>query len=491
MPQKRKQQVPGKRGRHAGRTSARARSSYNHSSYKNSGFSVSNSPEKGLGQRRVKKHSSGFGSQTFKSVQSAPNTQNNQGPKKITPEVVLTRRNLLIGAAGIGGVALLGGASTIAIDAIEGSNETVEYLEVSQNAVTNLEAYSEAEANDCVSLVGSFELAYGTLVWADNSSVAACLVPGETSNPLNTVSLLSLTTGSSYEVLEAAQGAGERFEIFDARCSENGLIWTECNVLENRWRIYTAPLADASIGSATLVDEGDSNWLTPSIAAVGKTAFWQVVPQTSGEHAKDDSVLKAARFNSSEVLVVYSSRRAFATRVCAVDGGVVITPRVESTSVYYQLTKIDESSLQTSDALVLPTSMKPYEATWGKTGFSFAFESIYNYGGGIANLGTYTPLAAPEAYSYQNISWFRFGRTPSCTPCWCGDWFTTKSTRAICGVNFTSETYFMIDVPSGCDSYGEYLVSSGDNAYIVGLSQITDVDDSSKNHALVRVYEPN
>ncbi len=486
MPQKRKQPVSGKRGRHAKRTSTRAQSPYKHS-----GFSVSNSPEKGLGQRRPQKRSGSFGAQTFKSVQSAPSSQNNQGSKKITPEIVLTRRNLLIGAAGIGGVALLGGATTMALDAIEGPNETIEYLEVSQNAVTNLESYSEAEADDCISLIGSFELTYGTLVWADNSSVAACLVPGETSSPLNTVSLLFLTTGSNYEVLEAAQGSNERFEIFDVRCSENGLIWAECNVLENRWRIYTAPLAGASIGSATLVDEGDSNWLTPSIAAVGNTAFWQVVPQTSGDHTKDDSVLKAARFNSSEVSVVYSSRRAFATRVCAVDGGVVITPRVESTSVYYQLTKIDETSLQTSDSLVLPTSMKPYEATWGKTGFSFAFESIYNYGGGIANLGTYTPLAAPNAYSYQNISWFRFGRTPSCVPCWCGEWFTTKSTRAICGVNFTSGTYFMIDVPSGCDSYGEYLVSSGDNAYIVGLSQITDVDDSSKNHALVRVYAPN
>ena len=48
----------------------------------------------------------------------------------------------------------------------------------------------------------------------------------------------------------------------------------------------------------------------------------------------------------------------------------------------------------------------------------------------------------------------------------------------------------MIDVPNGTDSYGEDLLSSGNNAYIVGLSQITNVDDKEKNHALIRVYSP-
>ena len=39
------------------------------------------------------------------------------------------------------------------------------------------------------------------------------------------------------------------------------------------------------------------------------------------------------------------------------------------------------------------------ECGWGKTGFSFAFDGIYNYGEGIANLGTYLPMEAPEAVS--------------------------------------------------------------------------------------------
>ena len=174
----------------------------------------------------------------------------------------------------------------MALDAIDGPEVTIEYLEVPESAVTNLESYSEVAADDYVSLVGSFELTYGTLVWADNDYVAACLVPGKTSSPLNTVSLLFLSTGANPEVLSAAIGTSEHFEIFDARCSENGVVWTECNVLENHWRVYTAQLSGADLGEATLVDEGDSNWLTPSIAAVEIPLFGRLLRKPRVKTAK-------------------------------------------------------------------------------------------------------------------------------------------------------------------------------------------------------------
>lgn len=78
-------------------------------------------------------------------------------------------------------------------------------------------------------------------MWADNDTVAACLNPTEQASPLNTVSLLYLSSGNTATVLDAAQGSEEGFEILDARCSENGLVWTESNPYQSRWRVYTAP----------------------------------------------------------------------------------------------------------------------------------------------------------------------------------------------------------------------------------------------------------
>lgn len=43
----------------------------------------------------------------------------------------------------------------MALDTIDGPEVTIEYLEVPESAVTNLESYSEVAADDYVSLVGA------------------------------------------------------------------------------------------------------------------------------------------------------------------------------------------------------------------------------------------------------------------------------------------------------------------------------------------------
>lgn len=432
------------------------------------------------------------GSASSSGYQSNPLKVGGPAPSKLTPEVLLTRRNLLIGAAAVGGIAAIGGGVSLASSALEGnSTEQISYINVPENAVEQQADYTLIENySDYVQLTGSFSLPYGTLVWADNDTVAACLNPTEQASPLNTVSLLYLSSGNTATVLDAAQGSEEGFEILDARCSENGLVWTESNPYQSRWRVYTASIANGSASNIQQVDEGDSNWLMPSLAAIGNTAFWQVSPNTSGEAANEPAELRAVTFGSSEVQHVYSSKRAFATRVAPATDGVVITPRADSTTVYYQLTKISADTLQSVDQMTLPSSMTPEVVGYGSSGFSFGFTSIYNYGGGIANLGTYTPRAAVQAYNYNDLPWFRYSRSPITAPCWCGNWFIVKSTTALSGVHFASKSYFAIDTVSGADTYGEQLVSSGNCSSFVGLSQVTDDTNADNNHTLIRVFTP-
>lgn len=432
------------------------------------------------------------GSASSSGYQPNPLKVGGPAPSKLTPEVLLTRRNLLIGAAAVGGIAAIGGGVSLASSALEGnSTEQISYINVPENAVEQQADYTLIENySDYVQLTGSFSLPYGTLVWADNDTVAACLNPTEQASPLNTVSLLYLSSGNTATVLDAAQGSEEGFEILDARCSENGLVWTESNPYQSRWRVYTASIANGSASNIQQVDEGDFNWLMPSLAAIGNTAFWQVSPNTSGEAANEPAELRAVAFGSSEVQHVYSSKRAFATRVAPATDGVVITPRADSTTVYYQLTKISADTLQPVDQITLPSSMTPEVVGYGSSGFAFGFTSIYNYGGGIANLGTYTPRAAVQAYNYNNLPWFRYSRSPITAPCWCGNWFIVKSTTALSGVHFASKSYFAIDTVSGADTYGEQLVSSGNCSSFVGLSQVTDDANADNNHTLIRVFTP-
>ncbi len=409
----------------------------------------------------------------------------------LEPKVLLTRRNLIIGAAAIGGVAAIGGGATYAIGQLTGGKEpTVSSISVAEDAVETLSSYEQASYSDHVKISGRYKMPYGTLVWADNDTVAAFLSPTESASPLNTAGVLFLSTGKSVTTLKAAQGADEGYEIMDVRCSDEGMVWTESNTYLSSWRVYTGKLSNSELSAITMVDSGDANWQMPSLAAVGQYAFWQVSPNTSGDAANERSALKAAKFGSNDVSVPCTSKKAFATRVTPATDGVVATPRAEATGTYYTLTKVSAGDLSITDTMTLPSSMSPDLAGYGKSGFSFGFSSIYSYGGGIANLGTYTPRSAAQPYSYDDKKWFRFARTPMATPCWSGEWFVVKSTTALCCVNFANKCYFAIDTVSGSDDYGEHLVSSGICNSFVGLSQITSDTSSDEDHALVRVFTP-
>ena len=100
-----------------------------------------------------------------------------------------------------------------------------------------------------MSLAGSFELPYGTLVWASDDSIAACLVPTDQGTPLTQVALLSLGSGAYPIVLEQAVGSDLGFEIYDVRATSSTLVWTEADILDGVWRVYTARHDGGSIGT--------------------------------------------------------------------------------------------------------------------------------------------------------------------------------------------------------------------------------------------------
>lgn len=488
MPTKRKQNIPGK-------ARAQARSRTSRSSYSSARRSHAPSTVQGgfstSGARRPKAKSAVRPSALKPGSSTAPSAPTLQGGA--AGGAVMTRRNLLIGAGAIAGLAVAGGGISYAMNAMDqGSETTIEHIAVPADAVVDQGSYTLVKATDHVKLAGSYKLPYGTLVWADNDTLAACLVPTEKASPLTTVSVLNLSSGNTTTILKKAQGSDEGFEILDVRCSEKGLIWTEANAYTSAWRVYTAKLSDGSASKITKVDEADSAWCIPSLAAVDDSAFWQVSPKADGTAAKSQSALKASRFGSDAVEVPWTTKHAFATRLVAADDGVVIAPRAESTTTYYQITKIAASDRSTVDQMTLPSSMTPNFVSYGRSGFSFGFSSIYNYGDGIANLGTYTPRAAATPFQYNGLQWFRFSRTPLASPCWSGQWFVVKSTTSLCGIHFSSGSYFTLSIPSGTDDYGEHLVSSGTRSSFVGLSQIapTDTTDKTEGHALVRVFTP-
>ena len=394
---------------------------------------------------------------------------------------LLTRRRFLYGAAAVGAAGILAAGGAAIANVVgdgEGNSEDVPTLTVPENAVTTLSADSEnfsqtADDAPLVQSAGTYDLPFGTLLWSSNDVNAACLIPTSGANPLTTVGIMNLSTGGVTTVLEQARDQAAGFDIYDVRCSQTGMVWTEANILQGVWRVWAAPLsADGALGSPIQLDEGDSAWETPSIAAAGDAAFWQCLPKANGVAATANSCVKRAAFGSSEVGTVYESEGRMATPLYALADAVVCTPRAATSGTYYQLTCLDAASGTVTDQVTLPASMRPLEAGYGPTVFSFCFEAAYNYGDGIAGVGTYTPLSEGASFDYEGRSWFCFSRTPTTAPAWCGDYFVVKSTSSVAVVDLASNLYTSLLAEDDADDWGEQLATTGTGSTLVTYQHI-------------------
>lgn len=414
-------------------------------------------------------------------------------------DITLTRRHFLYGAAGVAALALLGGGGYV-YDHFIADDEVSEVLAVPEDAVLSSDDCTLIDDPSTVLRVATQrKLPFGTIVHASSDEMAACLLPTESASPLTQVGVLSLADGSLTTVLKEAVGASEGFQVFDVRATTAGMVWVEANILKGLWRVLAAPLTGADLGAPVLVAQGDGAWQMPTLAAVGGYAFWQEMPQEEGPMADEPSRLMRAPFGSGTAEKLYSSKGTMATAPYAGRDCVVITPRAERGKSYHQLTRLDAATGQTTDTLVLPMSMKPLDAGWGPAGFTFSFDGIYNYGGGIRNLGTYTPIALPgsdltgldAAVAYDSAQWFHFTRTPVSAPAWCGRWLMVRSTNAVCGVDPTTMEYVQLSLENGATDYGDVLASTGSGSRAVTFSNIdyTPLNGEREKHTLVRVWE--
>ncbi|SEO89844.1 Tat (twin-arginine translocation) pathway signal sequence [Denitrobacterium detoxificans] len=406
---------------------------------------------------------------------------------------LLTRRHFLYGAIGVGAVAAVGFGANTLIQQRNAASSTISTLSVPASNVSTLDDYAEIELNNAFEQVGEYELPYGTLMWCNDDSIATCLIPTETASPLTQIGVMKLSSGNLETVVEAANGASDGFEIYDVRGTSSGLVWTEANIFEGTWRILTATLSSSnSVGTAHVVDSGDSSTETPSIAAVDGYAYWVVMPPAGADNEKTGTAqLKRAQFGQESTQTVYEGTGRMAAPLYGASDGVVITPRHPDGTSYFQLVHVNGSTGEVDDSITLPSAMQPVEVGYGNDRFSFCFEAIYSYGDGIANLGTYTPATNPNG-NYDSASWFRFGRTPLAPPAWCGDWLIVKSSQSVVAINFASKSYCTFGIISGATSWGDYLAVSGTHDRVVTISQINEVDTESNANqtCTVRVWKP-
>ena len=395
--------------------------------------------------------------------------------------ITLTRRQALVGVAGVAALAAAA-AGGRAVSSAREEQEQVGVLEVPEDAVFGLDELETLDASDCMQEQIEVRLPYRTLVWASSDSYACCLIPTDGAAPLTQVGIVSLGDGGFVTAVERPATTGNGYDIVDARCNDQGILWVEANAFTDEWRVYHATHSALEVGEPTLADSGDGNFDIPSIAVAGGHAFWQVLPKKSMSNPPA-SVLKAATFGDPGVVTVLESNGRMCTPLYAASEGIVVSPRSDTASVHYQLTLVDADSFKVKDTLTMPTSMAPMAAGYVDGRFAFAFDAIYNYGEGLGKLGTYVPVDQGDPTT--GAQWFCVGRNPMAAPAWCGPWLIVKSTRSVSGVDIASRTAFSLSCPDHCDTFGDFLATTGTRNTVVTYVHIKNGDDA---YTLLRTW---
>lgn len=396
------------------------------------------------------------------------------------PEILkLTRRGFVRGSvkalASCAALAAFGGAGVLSACSSGDDDNQVQVLEVAENAVVTLDGFTEYENASKyweVSTVGTYNP--GTLLSASNSVVAAALCPGETADPLNTIGLIDLRTGKLATLLEQAVGHDDGYTFYNATASEELLVWVESNFLTSDWSVYCATLnaGKMSIGQPVQVDAGNADYDAPEIAAIGPSAYWIVQPAEDGERTKEDSLLKASS-GGSAAAVIYTSHGRFNGGLSVSDQVLTAMPRADTESgIYYQLTAFQSGTGAVIASQILPRSFRPTCAIYMNNAFAFSIGASYDYGGGIANVGTYYPLDAS--------TWLRLTRQPVTPPGLCQGWLFSKSGSRTALVNLEDRGYLTVDAPSGTADYGDYPVVVGECDRIYVYATVTEVEDSKE-----------
>ena len=352
-------------------------------------------------------------------------------------------------------------------------------LEVSTNDVITLDAFAEIE--DTTGYFEAKDLAQypkGTMLFSSEDVTAAALLTGETAAPLSTCSLVDLATGAMTPALDRAVNHDMGYSIFAVRASKELLVWVESNYLTSDWMVYCASISNGKLtGQPVKVDEGNVEYDTPEIAVIGTAAYWIVQPAENGPRTTENSYLRVASGGSRSSDMIVSEGRF--NGGLSVSGQILTAmPRAKASSgVYYELTAIAAGSGSIVASQVMPHSFRPSNAIYMNNAFAFTIPASYDYGGGIANVGTYYPIAGN--------TWLRLARQSLTPPGICNGWLFAKSSSRTVFIDTKNQQYFVVNAPDGCTDYGDYSVCVGEVSRVFNYATVNKYEGTERTTQVV------
>lgn len=380
----------------------------------------------------------------------------------------VTRRGFMIGSA-------LTAAVTSAAAALSGcgsnssdSTETGEPQVVNDSSkITSVTEDYEAVTSD-LAAAAAWTIDIGTVLHHSEGTWAAAMLTPESASQINTVGVLSLSDGRLL-ALVGDPVSGESYSFFDVRVGTGAFAWLEIDYATCKWRLYSQPFSDGTLsGEPVKVDAGTSDYDPPLFDVTGTSVIWYKMPSSSGAHAAEESVCCRRKLSDSASTAIWKSSGQFACQPNVSDGILTITPRVRSDEgVFYGMTAIDLMSNNKQVAqLVLPSTVKPFCATYIDSKFAFSVEATYDGKGNLGKIGSYIGVeGGPYIY---------FAREPFAGICGKNGRYIVKTKSSNILINTKKKTYEAVLSPDRATGYGDFTATEGESKTFVTYATVRD-----------------
>ncbi|QWT17546.1 hypothetical protein KPC83_06865 [Collinsella sp. zg1085] len=381
-------------------------------------------------------------------------------------------------------------ASTAALAAItltscseEEQKEEDSAPEVVTDASKIIDALEEFESADIgVSVANSWDIDLGTVLFHTGGTFAAALLAPESATHPNTLGVLSVSSGNLVTLLEdPTQGRG--YSFYDLRCSEAVFAWIEIDYIKRSWVLLGQGFSSGELtGTPVVLDTGDSDWEPPRFTCSNQQVIWQKMPLATGSKRTETSTCYVWSVGASEGRAIWESRGRFATGPRVAAGLLTIVPRVRvDEGTYYGLSALDISGATPKrvDQLVLPASIRPFDAIYTGKQFIFSIEASYDSGGSLGKMGTYIGReGGPYVY---------FGREPVAQACFNGAHVMIKTQAAHYALDLDAQKLQGLSSADRSLHMGDFPASEGEEALPLVFATIRN-EKGIPSHVRVRQF---
>lgn len=378
----------------------------------------------------------------------------------------VTRRGFMIGSA-------VAAAATSVAAALSGCGKSDTTEEGTPQVVSDSSKITSV-TDDYKAIDGTLEpeatwtISIGTLLNHSEGSWAAAMMTPESATQVNTVGALSLASGELVTLVETPI-SGATYSFYDMRLGKSALAWLEVDYASKKWRLYMQSFAGGALsGDPQKIDAGTSDYDPPLFDVAESTVFWYKMPSSSGAKSSESSICYRRSLGDSSSSEVWKSAGHFACQPNIGNGFLTITPRVrESEGVYYGMTALDISSNCKKVAqLVLPSTVKPFAATYIDSKFAFSVEATYDGKGSLGKIGSYIGSeGGPYIY---------FAREPFTGICGRNGRYVVKTKSSNILIDTKKKTYEAITSPDRSTGFGDFNATEGETKTFITYATVRD-----------------